>query len=704
MTGSLRTSRGRWRRAALLPALAVALTAPLLAAPASAAPPDSKPAAAAQAKAGPAKGGPAKGAPAKGKPVTTTYENPLAPVISGGGTVDSCADPMVLQGQAPGDTNWYMYCTTDPLNDTDLVADGPDAGTEPDPVFHRIPMNVSTDLVNWRYVGDAFQQGTAGLPSYAEPGAALWAPEVVYSSTFQQYYMFVGVTDTTAAVSGEPGCGSDGAIGVATSATPVGPWVFSDQPVVAPRRGGAGCNFLWTYDPDVIGTDPGNLDTVTDKGIIYYGSYYGGVYGSALTLTRGGAAMTGAPTMVAIDNKYEGTEVVYRDGFYYIFLSATNCCNGALTGYSVFVGRSTSPLGPFVDQQGNSLVDPQAGGTPFLTMNGNRWVGVGHNTVFEDEAGQWWTVYHAVDQQDPFYAFDEGGVNEKGETRLGFTKRPALLDPIDWIDGWPTVNGGAGPSDSKMPAPAAQEGQVSKHRTTLVEPQVPGQLLPAYSDEFDGTTLSAAWTVDVGENAPAPPEFTVGGGVLRTPIQKADTFVDVNNASVLVRDAPSGDYVVETKVRMDVPDEGCCFNFAQVGVGVYGDEDRLVKLTHTSIWNTRQTEWAKEISDEQAPVGWSRYGNTIVGAPSEEWTYLRIVVEVLNGQERKAAGGDTHGYTAYTSQDGRNYVRGATWTHTLGDAQQIALFAMGQQPGTPGSFTAEFDYVRVYALQGGRRG
>ena len=42
-----------------------------------------------------------------------------------------------------------MYCTTDPLNDTDVDESG-------DPVFHRIPTMVSTDLVNWTYVGDAF--------------------------------------------------------------------------------------------------------------------------------------------------------------------------------------------------------------------------------------------------------------------------------------------------------------------------------------------------------------------------------------------------------------------------------------------------------------------------------------------------------------------------------------------------------------------
>jgi arabinan endo-1,5-alpha-L-arabinosidase len=397
--------------------------------------------------------------------------------------------------------------------------------------------------------------------------------------------------------------------------------------------------------------------------------------------------------MVAIDNKYEGANVVYNEeeGYYYIFLSATNCCNGALTGYSVFVGRSESPFGPFVDQYGNLLTDAQAGGTPFLTMNGNRWVGTGHNTVFQDANGEWWTIYHAVDQNDPFYAF-----------ATGFTKRPALLDAVDWVNGWPTVNGGSGPSDRKMPAPAAQEGQVSRRNTQLVMSQEPHKLLAAYSDEFDGTTLSGDWTWERGTNAPAnPPTYSVANGVLTVQVQHGDTFVDADSAWVLLHEAPDGDYVVETAVRMSVPDEGCCFNYSQVGIGVFGDEDNLVKLTETSIWNTRQTEWAKEIGADVAPAGWSRYGNTVVGPPSKHaaggWTYLRIVVEELTGEEQAAAGGDTHSYTAYTSQDGVNWERGGTWTHSFDDGQ-LALFAMGTTDGGQ-QFTAEFDYVRVYTLK-----
>ena len=123
-------------------------------------------------------------APAKAKPqprpVTTSYTNPLAPTVPGDGTVDSCADPTVLKGQdgerINGKQVWYLYCTTDPLNDDDVDANG-------DPVFHRIPTMVSTDLVNWTYVGDAFPAGGGSLPAWIDPSAAFWAPEVVFSSS-----------------------------------------------------------------------------------------------------------------------------------------------------------------------------------------------------------------------------------------------------------------------------------------------------------------------------------------------------------------------------------------------------------------------------------------------------------------------------------------------------------------------------------------
>ena len=111
----------------------------------------------------------------------------------------------------------------------------------------------------------------------------MWAPDVVYSRTHHLYYLSFAVTDTNEAGGGEAGCTNDSAIGVATSASPTGPWKVSDTPVVAPRRNTtAACDYFWTYDPDVLG------DAVETSSVLYYGSYYGGVFGQHVTLTPTG--------------------------------------------------------------------------------------------------------------------------------------------------------------------------------------------------------------------------------------------------------------------------------------------------------------------------------------------------------------------------------------------------------------------------------
>jgi arabinan endo-1,5-alpha-L-arabinosidase len=314
-------------------------------------------------------------------------------------------------------------------------------------------------------------------------------------------------------------------------------------------------------------------------------------------------------------------------------------------------------------------------------MNGNRWVGPGHNTVFTDFQGQTWTIYHAVDRFDPYFA---GAV--------GFTKRPALMDPIDWVKGWPTVRGGRWASDTPQHAPAAQPGQKSNYKTRLVKPDVPGRQIASASDEFNGTTLSPKWS---WVRQPAAGTYGLEGGTFRFNTQAADLYVDNNSASVLTEAAPQGNYVVETKVKLNVPAEGCCFNYVQAGLVIYGDDDNFIKLAHVSIWETRQTEFAKEL--KPVPAGYPRYGNTVVGPPSD-WTYLRIVKRsAATDDERRATASGEELYTAYTSQDGRHWVRGGTWTHKLGSHARIGLVSMGGS-----GFTANFDYVRVYHLNSGR--
>jgi arabinan endo-1,5-alpha-L-arabinosidase len=551
-----------------------------------------------------------------------------------------------------------MYCTTDPLNDEDRNAEGFN--------FHKIPMLRSLDLVNWVYMGDAF----SAVPDWGEPTAGIWAPEIDFFDG--KYYLYYGITDVKPTVSGALDCGGDSAIGVATSTSPLGPWVDSGAPVVEPRYNGASrpfgtreCNFFWTYDPEVI--------VAEGQKYIYFGSYYGGVHVRRLTADNLHSD-PGSQMMVAISNRYEGPEVIFRNGYYYIFLSVTDCCRGSLTGYSVFAGRSLDPMGPFIDREGVGLISSRAGGMPVLSMNGNRWVGPGHNSVFTDARGEWWTVYHAVDRFDYHFGDD-----------TGFTKRPVLLDPLEWVEDWPMVRGGLWASDTPQPAPAAQAGDPGRNaggqwpRDDQVRP---GNRKAAFSDEFDGQALSSGWTW-----VRPPDEGTTGfeNGLLRFDTQDRDLYQQSNNASVLTRPAPAGEYVVETKVNLVVPADGCCFNYRQAGLVIYANDDRYIKLVHASIWETRQTEFAKEQEEPIRNNEPNRYGNTVVGAPGE-WTWLRI---------SKRVQGDEEVYTPYTSRDGVNWVRGGVWTHKLGTDVRIGLVSMGGA-----DYTAYFDYVRVYELHG----
>ncbi|MFF5174525.1 family 43 glycosylhydrolase [Micromonospora sp. NPDC000089] len=715
---------------------------------------------------------------AAGPTATARYQNPVT-----AGFADTFADPVVVRGD---DGFWYAYGTSDPLREGEKKA-------------HRVPVARSADLVDWTFVGDAFAPGQR--PSYAAEGAAFWAPDV--RRVGDHWVMYVTVTDTT--VSADT---FDTAVGAATAPSPAGPWTFVDEPVVAPRPGPGG-GYLWTIDPSQF-TD------VNGTKYLYYGSYYGGV--SVTELSADGLHAVGTSTLVAIDNKFEGSYVLRHDGWYYLFASTANCCAGPATGYSVHVGRSKSPRGPFVDREGVSLTASRAGGTPVLAQNGNRWIGPGHNGFLTDLSGQDWIVYHAIDRADP-YLDEPFGINE----------RPMLIDRLDWVDGWPTVNAGAGPSEGARPAPVtagrlderfdsaalngwrgdtrswrvadgrltgtgaltsrtvtggdvraeadlrltgarsagltldrvevradvaagrlvareaggrtataplptgfdpadihnlavevrgrqlvaelsparlgdqlatvslrlnrpvvgrltvAADGGTAQFdnvsvarlyrpvRQTVADPRV-GRPLPDYSDDFtDGLDPAWSWVRK-------DPAATVSGGELRWPVQSADLTGTGNTAGVLLREAPAGDYVVETKVRLDLG-EDVVRNFQQAGLIAYVNDDLFARLSQVAIWNTRQVEFGHELPFAGQPV----YGGNIVGTPGTT-TWLRLAHRV-----DKATG--EHEFRAGSSRDGKHWTWGGVWTFPADTTPKIGLVAHG---GAEPPVTAQFDYVRFY--------
>jgi len=455
---------------------------------------------------------PANAGAAGARPTVPAYSNAVSKDFA-----DTFADPSLIRGK---DGWWYSYGTSDPLREGEGTA-------------HRIPIARSHDLVTWTHVADAFTERS--LPSWAAAKASIWAPDIRYVDG--QYRMYYVVTETT--VTPEP---NDNAIGMATAPSPSGPWTDSGSPVVGPRRGGevGDGNFTWTFDPSVV-TD------VDGSQWLFYGSYYGGIH--VTRLSADGRHATGTPTMVAIDNKFEGAYPVHRDGYWYLFASTANCCAGPTTGYSVQVGRARTLQGPYVDRDGVPLMGSQAGGTPVLVQNGNRWVGAGHNAVVTDLAGQDWMAYHAIDRADP-YLDGTDGINQ----------RPMLLDRLDWIDGWPAVRAGTGPSEGPTAAPVTDGRHVTDFSTGMPLSFLGGD----------------AWTLD---SHPQSGGFarSIGAGALTSP-------------------SPDGSSRVEADLKSDGAAYGLTTNTAN------GDDVNVAVDVAAGIVRLTETFRGRVVGSAQAPL------------------------------------------------------------------------------------------------------
>src|SRR5690606_18147825 len=104
------------------------------------------------------------------------------------------------------------------------------------------------------------------------------------------------------------------------------------------------------------------------------------------------------------------------------------CCEGAKSTYRVLVGRSRNLAGPYVDSQGNDLMDGISGELVLARNPGDDGVaGPGHNAeIITDDQGQDWFLYHGMDLN---HAKFKNGTN----------RRALYLDPISWVDGWPSI-------------------------------------------------------------------------------------------------------------------------------------------------------------------------------------------------------------------------------------------------------------------------
>ncbi|OGM51073.1 arabinan endo-1 [Aspergillus bombycis] len=201
---------------------------------------------------------------------------------------------------------------------------------------------------------------------------------------------------------------------------------------------------------EVNAIDPAVL-VVEDKGLLIFGSYWSGIWQVPLNQDlRSVSNTTGAnahhlakhpqPEPVQSQNQnpnplcqdssgrrpVEGAYISYHAPYYYLWLSWGQCCDYDPSNlpppgeeYSIRVGRSESPHGPFVDKQGEELTQ---GGGELIYGSNNDVYAPGGQGVLTGETGD--ILYYHYLNTTISYDF--------WEARLGYSY-------LGYVDGWPVI-------------------------------------------------------------------------------------------------------------------------------------------------------------------------------------------------------------------------------------------------------------------------
>ena len=183
-------------------------------------------------------------------------------------------------------------------------------------------------------------------------------------------------------------------------------------------------DFKWTQAVEVAASDgmedqdaidPGLLlDPTTGRLWASYGTYFGTIRLIELDPKTGLRVSGNKERDIAID--CEATDLIYRDGWYYLLGTHGTCCDGVNSTYNIVVGRSRSVEGPYIDNVGRDMYH---GGGRMVIAAGNRKTGAGHfGRTIVDEGVELMSFHWEAD-------FDQGG------------RSVLAIHPLLWKNGWP---------------------------------------------------------------------------------------------------------------------------------------------------------------------------------------------------------------------------------------------------------------------------
>ena len=175
------------------------------------------------------------------------------------------------------------------------------------------------------------------------------------------------------------------------------------------------CSSDGMEDQDAI--DPGLLlDPTTGRLRASYGTYFGNIRLIELDPNTGFRVSGNKEKDIAID--CEATDLIYRNGWYYLLGTHGTCCDGVNSTYNIVVGRSRSVEGPYIDNVGRDMYH---GGGRMVVAAGNRKTGAGHfGRTIVDEGVELASFHWEAD-------FDQGG------------RSVLAIHPLLWKNDWPVA-------------------------------------------------------------------------------------------------------------------------------------------------------------------------------------------------------------------------------------------------------------------------
>ena len=168
-------------------------------------------------------------------------------------------------------------------------------------------------------------------------------------------------------------------------------------------------------DQDAI--DPGVLlDPTTGRLWVSYGTYFGTIRLIELDPKTGFRKKGNKEKDIAID--CEATDLIYKDGWYYLLGTHGTCCDGVNSTYNIVVGRSKSVEGPYIDNVGRDMYH---GGGKMVIAAGDRNTGAGHfGRTIIDEGVEVMSFHWEAD-------FERSG------------RSVLAVYPLLWKNGWPVA-------------------------------------------------------------------------------------------------------------------------------------------------------------------------------------------------------------------------------------------------------------------------